>query len=77
MEVKNMNPQTPYNPDNQSEPTSDKLQTNRHQYVLLLSYLHSPYLCAYLCRLFACLYSRISTQRPLRTYTSHTLPPPI
>ena len=26
MEVKNLNPQTPDNPDNQSEPTSDKLQ---------------------------------------------------
>ena len=31
-----------------NQPTADKLQTNRHQDVLLLSYLHSPYLCAYL-----------------------------
>ena len=33
----------------------------------------SPYLCAYL-RAYC---SRISTQRPLRIYTSHTLPPPL
>ena len=39
-------------------------------------YLYA-YLRAYLCRLFACLCSRINTKRPLRTYTSHTLPPPI
>ena len=36
---------------NQTKPTTNKLQTtqtNRHRDVLLLSYLHSPYLYAYL-----------------------------
>ena len=36
---------------NQSKPTTQTTQTtqtNRHRDVLLLSYLHSPYLCAYL-----------------------------
>ena len=55
---------------NQSEPNqpqaSQPTQTNRHRDVLLLSISISPYLCAYLraylCRLFACLCSRIPTQ---------------
>ena len=48
-----------------NQPTSDKFQTtqtNRHRDVLLLSISLSPYLCAYLCRLFACLCSRIPTK---------------
>ena len=81
----NLTTETNQSEKNQSEPTSDKLQTtqtNRHRNVLLLSISISLYRCAYLraylraylCRLFACLYSRINTKRPLRRYM-HPPPP--
>ena len=75
---------------NQSKPTNQQTPDNRQLglpfrlllYISISLYLCasiSPYLCAYLraylCRLFACLCSRINTKRPLRTYTSPTLPP--
>ena len=68
---------------NQSEPTSDKLQTNqtnRHRDVLLLSISISLYLCAsispYLCAYLRAYCSRISTQRPLRRCISPYPPLP-
>ena len=71
---------------NQPKQPTDKRQTpdNRQLGLLFRLLLHisiSPYLYAYLraylCRLFACLCSRIPTQWPLRTYTSPYLPSPI
>ena len=65
MEVKNLNQQTPDNPDNQSETTSDKLQTtqtNRHRDVLLLS---APYL-----HIFVPIFVPISV--PVQVYRSET-----
>ena len=63
---------------NQSEPTSQQTPDNRHQDVLLLSYLHSPYLCAYL-RAYLCPPISVPVQvyRSVTTITEVYAPPPI
>ena len=67
-----------HKPANQPKQTKVKRQATNSRQIGIGMYCFSlisipPYLCAYL-RAYC---SRISTQRPLRTYTNPTLPPPI
>lgn len=76
MEVQNLNQTKPNRTKvNRQAHKLQTTQTNRHRDVLLLSYLHSPYLPTFV-PIYAAYCSHISTQRPLRTYTSPYLPPP-